>query len=1148
MTIRALFTILILLPSCQWTFGQIEDTTTVQVIQFSDGLENRRAWRYFPPDNTSYRQVLMYQTLKCDPALINNPTGSGCGEWDTGENFYIYDHSHQDSLRYRKGFDYPDSISITSTPTYTRHQVYKQHRVYDQVIKEETFVLGDQSLSLNNVLQGSLHTHRAQYMFRASELINAGLSAGSIDKMKLNIVSLGTGDFNNLKIRIKATSLASLSQAQYESNGLVTVYDNKAVILVEGAHTFNFYEPFMWDGSSNVVVDLSFSNEVSGTNYMVSGSATPFVSGVYSTIDDQCFYFHNKGYIDVETNQLKSKIDSNITVSFWTEMDVKGKTNNMVPFSAVDSGQIYQMLTYLPSNGPRAHWYAGRELGAGLDEIKNTENLSDMSDFTQGWTHWAFTRNSTSTVMTVYRNGEIYLQETKGNSKRVLDRIEEFRIAGDRNSNNRFYSGKLNEFQIWNKELDQLTIRNWMHKDLDGSHPFYDNLVGYFRFEGDHNRVATDETGTSKTSVFGLPTQHYIPGDQRFRNLQQTSQRPNITFVQGDYQSHIDSTLSVVQTENPATSVVVSENLRDLSLIGMQDVEIDTLYVWEAGRSYTLDQQGEKVDSIFVPAEKTLFNYYIGRQMTLTKYITPYGNNLDLGDGFTWIYDVTDFESLLHDTIDIQGGGKRELIDLQFKFIEGIPPQDVHSLQFLKNVGGKYADIVAHPDRFYNTIYPNENSDRFGIRASFSGHGFNNATNCSEFCRRNHFIEIGGKRIYEWVHWKECSDNPLYPQGGTWIYDRTGWCPGAPQDIYHFDLTPYVKKGESDVLFKGVDPDPTGEEFGNWGGFMYFISYGHPNFVNDATVYKILAPSNADEHLRFNPICDNAIIELRNNGSANMTSAVIQYGVEGGEIQAFNWKGSLAFMETEKVILPMHAFDNWWGDELKFNAKVVMVNGVIDEYEQNSANHSYYTPPPQYPADLELFLRTNREAWQTTWTITDGLGNIFYEGSGLENNTLYREDISLPVGCYTFIVVDSADNGLSFWANNDGGGFCQFRNKMTGAVLENFNADFGDNIRFEFSIGDTITQHDKNRGHKSIHIFPNPSGGKYNVAMDNYTNSQVTIDVYDVLGKKLVNEQSAWVFSDRYLTKIDLTGTANGVYIIRFNTADGPIIRKVIKR
>ena len=31
---------------------------------------------------------------------------------------------------------------------------------------------------------------------------------------------------------------------------------------------------------------------------------------------------------------------------------------------------------------------------------------------------------------------------------------------------------------------------------------------------------------------------------------------------------------------------------------------------------------------------------------------------------------------------------------------------------------------------------------------------------------------------FEWLNWKECSDNPVIAQGGTWIYDRAG---GAQQ-------------------------------------------------------------------------------------------------------------------------------------------------------------------------------------------------------------------------------------------------------------------------------------------------------------------------------------------------------------------------------
>ena len=46
------------------------------------------------------------------------------------------------------------------------------------------------------------------------------------------------------------------------------------------------------------------------------------------------------------------------------------------------------------------------------------------------------------------------------------------------------------------------------------------------------------------------------------------------------------------------------------------------------------------------------------------RFITPYGINLDLGpNGFQWVYDVTDYEPLLHDSVEFSAGNLQELID-----------------------------------------------------------------------------------------------------------------------------------------------------------------------------------------------------------------------------------------------------------------------------------------------------------------------------------------------------------------------------------------------------------------------------------------------------------------------------------------------------
>ena len=58
----------------------------------------------------------------------------------------------------------------------------------------------------------------------------------------------------------------------------------------------------------------------------------------------------------------------------------------------------------------------------------------------------------------------------------------------------------------------------------------------------------------------------------------------------------------------------------------------------------------------------------------IARYITPYGIQFDLGpNGFSWIYDVTDYQNYLKDTVDLRAHNTQELLDLKFAFIEGIP-------------------------------------------------------------------------------------------------------------------------------------------------------------------------------------------------------------------------------------------------------------------------------------------------------------------------------------------------------------------------------------------------------------------------------------------------------------------------------------------
>ncbi|OYT15181.1 MAG: hypothetical protein B7C24_14465 [Bacteroidetes bacterium 4572_77] len=81
----------------------------------------------------------------------------------------------------------------------------------------------------------------------------------------------------------------------------------------------------------------------------------------------------------------------------------------------------------------------------------------------------------------------------------------------------------------------------------------------------------------------------------------------------------------------------------------------------------------------------------------------------------------------------------------------------------------------------------------------------------------------------------------LYPQGGTWFYDRAGWCPGMPVTQQNLDLTPYINIGVDEEV--AVDYNVEYDPYGNYVTEIFFVSYDEPNFNNDAALEEIIAPS-----------------------------------------------------------------------------------------------------------------------------------------------------------------------------------------------------------------------------------------------------------------------------------------------------------------
>lgn len=128
---------------------------------------------------------------------------------------------------------------------------------------------------------------KSQFVIRASELTAAGLTSGYITSVALNIGTVGT-TYAGFTVHVGTTANADLSGGLIPTASLTQVYSNASLALTPSSlNTFTFSAPIFWNGTSNLVVQTSWSNVNSGGSYSeVQYDNTSYVAGAYYRADD----------------------------------------------------------------------------------------------------------------------------------------------------------------------------------------------------------------------------------------------------------------------------------------------------------------------------------------------------------------------------------------------------------------------------------------------------------------------------------------------------------------------------------------------------------------------------------------------------------------------------------------------------------------------------------------------------------------------------------------------------------------------------------------------------------------------------------------------------------------------------------------------
>ncbi|TAE24453.1 MAG: peptide-N-glycosidase [Cytophagales bacterium] len=504
-------------------------------------------------------------------------------------------------------------------------------------------------------------------------------------------------------------------------------------------------------------------------------------------------------------------------------------------------------------------------------------------------------------------------------------------------------------------------------------------------------------------------------------------------------------------------------------------------------------------------------DYEIGRMLT------PYGGAFGKDWHFEWALDVTDFSLLLRDSVEIDYNhtGYEPNIDrgwaitVDFEIIKGQPAYNPIAIQKIYDSHFKYGDTSTPIEK---TLAPvsflaNPKAQFARLRLVQTGHGMDKPDGCAEFCTKYRELWYDGKLIEKKDVWKQCGDNSLYPQAGTWLIDRAYWCPGNLMQPDIFNLA--VKKGATHTIDVNMQDYTSPSPSAYWNITAYLIQYEKPQNALDVAVEDVIVPSSKAIYKRQNPSGANPKIVVKNEGSTIIQSLKIQYGTVGFEKKVHDWTGQLLPFQSKIIELP-NTID-FKRVKNRFHVELLKPNGNKDGYLLDNTLAVNFDSPPVHDSLVVFSFFTNNQPEHNAYSLKNSAGKIIFEKKlgAFQANTEYRDTFRLAPDAYEFTLIDTARNGLEFWFNSKGGrGVARFLNNK-GEMLKAVESDFGSIWTYNFVVGGT----------------PNPIKSAYSIGLfPTRTRDKTTLDYFsnkpeDVIVRLVTDSPTAKTIADNKIVE-----------------------------
>ncbi|WP_276134106.1 peptide-N-glycosidase F-related protein [Polluticoccus soli] len=536
-----------------------------------------------------------------------------------------------------------------------------------------------------------------------------------------------------------------------------------------------------------------------------------------------------------------------------------------------------------------------------------------------------------------------------------------------------------------------------------------------------------------------------------------------------------------------------------------------------------------------------------GDTLELGRLITPYANSSRLNANWKgrYVYDVTDMYPVLKNNATVRihfsgwSGGFTGTV--QFAFIEGTRPRDVLGVERLWHGSFTYGDGANPIDTKVTTFSKAAPAGAASteMKLNITGHGGDATSNCSEFCKKYYQVKVNGNMTEQKDIWREdCGVNEIYPQNGTWVFNRGNWCPGSLVRTNVHNLN--VAGGNNydvDIDFEAY----TGSgSLGSYTTEAAVYYYGGFNKQLDASLEDIIAPSKDEMHFRSNPYTARPIVKVKNEGSTTITSIEFTYG---NVVTTYTWQGSIAPLAEAEITLPeVWDLRSATGTTNTFTCQITKVNGQTDADQTNDKMSSTYAAAPMWPTSFYVTLKTNGSVGsngsETSWKIYHQ-GNVVAQRVNTNTSTTYVDTVKLGPGAYMLEVTDEGCDGVNWWLyssypQNPGIGSINVkRSNGNGSLAMNgyFNGDFGCGFKQYFNVDwPTAVDEVVSGSNLAISVHPNPAQNKATVSFEGVEDINGQVMIVDAVGRVIAVQTANAAMVD-----INTAELANGVYSVIYS-------------